>query len=50
MDVEAIKNGAREGWGKGDYSGLSEVLRPAAQALCDACAVGAGQEVRCSVP
>ena len=45
MDVEAIKNGAREGWGKGDYSGLSEVLRPAAQALCDACAVGAGQEV-----
>ncbi len=45
MDVEAIKQGAREGWGKGDYSGLSEMLRPAAQALCDACAVGAGQEV-----
>jgi SAM-dependent methyltransferase len=45
MDVEAIKQGARAGWGKGDYSGLAEVLRPAAQALCDACAVGAGQEV-----
>lgn len=45
MDVERIKQGAREGWGKGDYAGLSEVLRPAAQALCDACAVGAGQEV-----
>jgi len=45
MDVEAIKRGARENWGKGEYSGLSEVLRPAAQALCDACAVGAGQEV-----
>jgi SAM-dependent methyltransferase len=45
MDVDAIKQGAREGWGKGDYAGLSEVLRPAAQALCDACAVGAGQEV-----
>jgi SAM-dependent methyltransferase len=45
MDVEAIKQGAREGWGKGDYSGLSEMLRSAAQALCDACAVGAGQEV-----
>lgn len=45
MDLERIKQGAREGWGKGDYSGLSEVLRPAAQALCDACAVGAGQEV-----
>jgi len=45
MDVEQIKQGARVNWGKGDYSGLSEVLRPAAQALCDACAVGAGQEV-----
>jgi SAM-dependent methyltransferase len=45
MDVERIKQGAREGWGKGEYAGLSEVLRPAAQALCDACAVGAGQEV-----
>jgi SAM-dependent methyltransferase len=45
MDLERIKQGAREGWGKGDYSGLSEILRPAAQALCNACAVGAGQEV-----
>jgi SAM-dependent methyltransferase len=45
MDLERIKQGAREGWAKGDYSGLSEILRPAAQALCDACAVGAGQEV-----
>ena len=45
MDLEQIKQGAREGWGKGDYSGLSEILRPAAKDLCDACAVGAGQEV-----
>jgi ubiquinone/menaquinone biosynthesis C-methylase UbiE len=45
MDLDRIKQGARDGWGKGDYSGLSEMLRPAAQALCDACAVGAGQEV-----
>jgi len=45
MDVEAIKRGAAANWGKGEYAGLSEVLRPAAQALCDACAVGAGQEV-----
>lgn len=45
MDVEAIKAGAREGWGKGEYAGLSEVLRPASRALCDACAVGAGQEI-----
>ncbi|MEJ7750528.1 MAG: class I SAM-dependent methyltransferase, partial [Thermoleophilaceae bacterium] len=34
-----------EGWGMGDYSALSEMLRPAAQALADACAVSAGQEV-----
>lgn len=45
MDVEEIKRNAAVNWGKGDYAGLSEVLRPAAQALCDACAVGAGQEV-----
>ena len=45
VDVEAIKQGARVGWGKGDYSGLAEMLAPAAQELCDACAVGAGQEV-----
>lgn len=32
-------------WGQGEYSRLSEILRPAAQALCDACAVSAGQEV-----
>ena len=32
-------------WALGDYSKLSEILRPAALALCDACAVSAGQEV-----
>jgi SAM-dependent methyltransferase len=45
VDVARIKEAARVGWGKGDYSGLSEMLRPAAVALCDACAVSAGQEV-----
>jgi SAM-dependent methyltransferase len=45
VDLARIKDAARVGWGKGDYSGLSEMLRPAAQDLCDACAVGAGQEV-----
>lgn len=45
MDVEQIKQGSREAWGKGDYAPLSELLRPAAQVLCDACAVSAGQEV-----
>jgi SAM-dependent methyltransferase len=32
-------------WGLGDYSLLSGLLRPAAVALCEACAVSAGQEV-----
>ncbi len=45
MDLEKIKEQARVGWGMGEYSGLSVVLRPAAHALCDACAVSAGQEV-----
>lgn len=45
MDLQAIKDQAREGWSRGEYSGLSEILRPAAQALCDVCAVSAGQEV-----
>ncbi|MGI9082140.1 MAG: class I SAM-dependent methyltransferase [Thermoleophilaceae bacterium] len=45
MDLAKIKEQARSGWGMGEYSGLSEILRPAAHALCDACAVSAGQEV-----
>src|SRR4051794_37187911 len=32
-------------WGLGDYRELSQALRPAADALADACAVSAGQEV-----
>ena len=45
MDVEKIKEGAEKAWGKGEYTWLSEQLRPAATALADACAVSAGQEV-----
>ena len=45
MDVDAIKERNRQIWGLGDYSALSEALRPAAEALADACAVSAGQEV-----
>ena len=45
MDVDGIKERNRYMWGLGDYAALSEALRPAAQALADACAVGAGQEV-----
>ena len=45
MDVDAIKERNRHIWGLGDYAALSEALRPAAQALADACAVSAGQQV-----
>jgi ubiquinone/menaquinone biosynthesis C-methylase UbiE len=45
VDVDAIKQRNRQIWGLGDYGALSEALRPAAEALADACAVSAGQEV-----
>src|ERR687896_382292 len=45
MDLEAIKQRQARVWGLGDYSALSRRLAPAAQVLCDACAVSAGQEV-----
>lgn len=45
MDAAKIKAQMAETWGKGDYSGMSDLLRPAARQLADACAVSAGQEV-----
>jgi SAM-dependent methyltransferase len=45
MSMDEAKERTRAVWGMGEYTTLSETLRPAAQALCDACAVGAGQEV-----
>jgi SAM-dependent methyltransferase len=45
VDVEQLKQQQRTVWGKGDYELVSEWLRPASVALCDACAVSAGQEV-----
>jgi SAM-dependent methyltransferase len=45
VDAAKIKAQSAQLWSKGDYSGLSEVLRPAARVLADACAVSAGQEV-----
>jgi ubiquinone/menaquinone biosynthesis C-methylase UbiE len=45
VDVEAIKQRQAQTWGLGDYTALSSQLAPAAQQLCDACAVSAGQEV-----
>src|ERR671919_1345941 len=45
MDVEAIKQRQAFIWAQGDYTMLSRQLAPAAEALADACAVSAGQEV-----
>lgn len=45
MDIDAIKQRTSAVWGLGDYTRMSEMLRPAAAVLCDACAVSAGQEV-----
>jgi SAM-dependent methyltransferase len=45
VDFEQLKQQQRALWGKGDYTVLSGWLRPASVALCDACAVSAGQEV-----
>jgi SAM-dependent methyltransferase len=44
-DYEAIKQRMRAIWGMGDYSKASGILEPAAIALSEACAVGAGDEV-----
>jgi ubiquinone/menaquinone biosynthesis C-methylase UbiE len=45
VDVAEIKQRQRKVWALGEYSELSHWLEPAALALCDACAVSAGQEV-----
>ena len=45
MDVEKLKQQTRAGWSMAEYADLSAMLRPAATALCEACAVSAGQEV-----
>jgi ubiquinone/menaquinone biosynthesis C-methylase UbiE len=45
VDVDAIKQRQAMVWAQGDYTVLSGQLAPAAEALADACAVSAGQEV-----
>ncbi len=45
MDFDQVKDRQGMSWGMGSYAPLSRLLRPAAEALCDACAVSAGQEV-----
>src|SRR4051812_600800 len=45
VDLAQAKQRQSAAWGMGEYSALSRMLRPAAEAVCDACAVSAGQEV-----
>jgi SAM-dependent methyltransferase len=45
VDAAKLKAQSAHTWSQGEYSGLSEQLRPAAQLLVDLCAVSAGQEV-----
>jgi SAM-dependent methyltransferase len=44
-EFEEIKERHAHVWGLGDYPVIAEVFEPTAAALCDACAVSAGQEV-----
>lgn len=43
--AEDLKARTREAWALGDYSQISRVTLPASEALVDACAISAGQEV-----
>jgi SAM-dependent methyltransferase len=45
MDVDEFKQRQAHIWGMGDYTLVSRILAPAAEAVCQACAVSAGQEV-----
>ena len=45
MDVQEVKRRQSVIWGLGDYTELARILSPAAEALCEACAVSAGQEI-----
>jgi SAM-dependent methyltransferase len=44
-DFEEVKERQARVWGLGEYDVLGRAFEPAATALCDACAVSAGQEV-----
>jgi SAM-dependent methyltransferase len=43
--AEDIKARIRESWALGDYAEIARAILPASQALVDACAISAGQEV-----
>ncbi|MEA2428922.1 MAG: hypothetical protein QOF37_2550 [Thermoleophilaceae bacterium] len=44
-DYAAMKSRSADLWALGDYAKIADLLRPAARALADACAISAGQEV-----
>ena len=44
-DVEQVKERIRDSWALGDYGEIAAAILPASQALVDACAISAGQEV-----
>ena len=44
-NISELKDRARVLWGMGDYPKIAAIIHPAAQALLDACAISAGQEV-----
>jgi SAM-dependent methyltransferase len=44
-NIPELKERARVLWGMGDYPKIAAIINPAAQALLDACAISAGQEV-----
>jgi ubiquinone/menaquinone biosynthesis C-methylase UbiE len=43
--AEELKARTREAWALGDYAQIARITFPASQALVDACAISAGQEV-----
>ncbi len=45
MELDRLKDTTRTVWSKGDYPRIAEIIRPAARALVDGCAISAGQEV-----
>jgi ubiquinone/menaquinone biosynthesis C-methylase UbiE len=44
-DIEEIKERIRSSWTLGDYDVIAEMTLPASQAILDACAISAGQEL-----
>jgi SAM-dependent methyltransferase len=44
-DITQLKDQTRAAWSLGDYAEIARAILPASQALVDACAISAGQEV-----